>query len=81
MLEPRFERNRFYYTVQRAQALLDSGEVEEAVTEAARASSMNDRVQSDRVRDKFTDLRDAIGRHQRVSAAADFLQQTRHLER
>ncbi|MET7934829.1 hypothetical protein [Streptomyces sp. NPDC005322] len=79
MLEPRFERNRFYYTVQRAQALLDGGDVEEAVMEASRASSMSDRVQSERVRDRFTDLRRAIGRHHRVSAAADFLQQTWHV--
>ncbi|MGO4749702.1 hypothetical protein AB4212_13945, partial [Streptomyces sp. 2MCAF27] len=66
--------------VQRAQALLDSGEVEEAVAEATRASSMSERVQSERVRSKFADLRHAIGRYQRVSAAADFLQQTRNLE-
>ena len=35
---------------------------------------------SERVRSKFADLRHAIGRHQRVSATADFLQQTRNLE-
>lgn len=80
MLEPRFERNRFYYTVQRAQALLDSGEVEEAASEAARASSMNQRVQSDRVRKRFADLRHNMGRHHRVAAVSDFLEQLRHTE-
>jgi hypothetical protein len=36
MLEPRFERNRVYYVARRAQALLDGGEIEQAMSPEAR---------------------------------------------
>ncbi|MEU2743201.1 hypothetical protein ABZ656_50130 [Streptomyces sp. NPDC007095] len=78
LLEPRFERNRVYYTAQHAQALLDGGEVEHAVAEAARAAVIAKRVQSDRVQDKLDDLRRQMRQHaKRVPDAADFLEQTR----
>lgn len=77
MLEPQFERNRVYYTVQRAQALLDGGNVEEAAREAVHAVRLTGRVQSDRVRGKLTDLRKSMNRYAHVPAAADFLGQTR----
>lgn len=77
MLEPRFERNRVYYTVQRAQALLDGGRVEEAAVEADRAAGLVSRVHSERVRDKLNDLRRHLASHARVPAVADFLERTR----
>ncbi|GAA1899940.1 hypothetical protein GCM10009837_23240 [Streptomyces durmitorensis] len=77
MLEPRFERNRVYYTVQSAQALLDGGEVEQAVAEAGRATAIGERVQSERVQGKLDGLRQQMRRHAHVPAAADFLEQTR----
>ncbi|MCX4671569.1 hypothetical protein OG453_33605 [Streptomyces sp. NBC_01381] len=77
MLEPRFERNRVYYTVQSAQALLDSGEVEQAAVEARRALAIGERVQSERVQGKIDGLSQQMRRHAHVPAAADFLEQTR----
>jgi hypothetical protein len=79
MLEPRFERNRIYYTAQRAQALLDGGDVEEAAAEAGRAVGIAGRVQSERIRGKLGDLRVQMRRHTDVPAAADFLEQTRQM--
>ena len=76
-LEARFERNRVYYTVQRAQALLDDGSVEEAAAEATRAVGLFERVQSDRVRGKLDALRKGMSRYRHVPSAADFLEQTR----
>ncbi|MCX5557540.1 hypothetical protein [Streptomyces sp. NBC_00038] len=77
MLEPRFERNRVYYTAQRAQALLDSGDIEQAVTEARQACAIAGRVQSERVQGKLGDLRRELRRFAHVPAAADFFEQTR----
>jgi hypothetical protein len=77
MLEPRFERNRVYYTAQRAQALLDGGRVEQAAAEAGTAVGLAGRVQSERVRDKVSALRHQMQRHAHVSTVADFLEQTR----
>ncbi|GAA3099221.1 hypothetical protein ACFQ0X_08185 [Streptomyces rectiviolaceus] len=77
MLEPRFERNRVYYTVQSSQALLDGGEVEQAAAEARLAMAMGERVQSERVQGKLDGLRQQMRRHAHVPAAADFLEQTR----
>ncbi|MGW1024175.1 hypothetical protein ACWD4J_10715 [Streptomyces sp. NPDC002577] len=77
MLEPRFERNRVYYTVQRAQALLDGGDVEHAAAEAGKAVAIASRVQSERIRGKLGDLRQQMRQHAHVPAAADFLEQTR----
>ncbi|MEU6122798.1 hypothetical protein [Streptomyces sp. NPDC047123] len=77
MLEPRFERNRVYYTAQSAQALLDGGEIEAAAAEALRATVIGRRVQSDRVRGKLDGLRGQMRRHGHIPAAADFLEQTR----
>ncbi|MGW5610136.1 tetratricopeptide repeat protein [Streptomyces sp. NPDC003753] len=77
MLDARFERNRVYYTAQRAQALLDGGRIEEAAAEAARAVESAGLVQSERVRDKLSGLRQQMQRHVRVPAAAEFLEQTR----
>lgn len=77
MLEPRFERNRVYYTAQRAQALLDSGDIEQAVAEAGQASAIAGRVQSERIQGKLGDLRRELRRFAHVPAAADFLEQTR----
>ncbi|MFC4471755.1 hypothetical protein ACFPH6_45960 [Streptomyces xiangluensis] len=79
MLEPRFERNRVYYTAQRAQALLDDGDIEEAAAEAGRAVGIAGRVQSERIRGKLGDLRLQMRRHMDVPAAADFLEQTRQM--
>lgn len=76
-LEPRFERNRTYYTLQRAQALLDCGEVEGAVVQARRASDMAGRVQSARLRDKFAKVRTALERYPKVPVAREFCEQTR----
>lgn len=78
LLEPRFERNRVYYTAQHAQGLLDGGEAEHAVAEAARAAVIAKRVQSDRVQNKLDDLRRQMRQHaKRVPDAADFLERTR----
>lgn len=77
MLAPKFERNRVYYTVQRAQALLDGGDVEEAAAEAGAAVSLAGRVQSDRVRDKIGGLRQQLQRHTQVPAAQEFVERTR----
>jgi tetratricopeptide (TPR) repeat protein len=77
MLEPRFERNRVYYTVQHAQALLNDGAVEHAATQAGKAVAIAGRVQSERVKDKLADLRQQLQRYAYVPAAADFLEQTR----
>ncbi|MEV6947052.1 hypothetical protein AB0N07_34845 [Streptomyces sp. NPDC051172] len=77
MLEPRFERNRVYYTVQHAQALLDDGNVEHAAAQAGEAVALAGRVQSERVQGKLDDLRRRLQRHAQVPAAADFLEQTR----
>ncbi|MER6422687.1 hypothetical protein [Streptomyces sp. NPDC001137] len=77
MLEPRFERNRVYYTVQHAQALLDDGNVEHAAAQAGEAVALAGRVQSERVQGKLGDLRRHLQRHARVPAAADFLERTR----
>ncbi|WP_217166148.1 hypothetical protein [Streptomyces sp. AC512_CC834] len=77
MLEPRFERNRVYYTVQRAQALLDGGDIEEATAQAGRAVGLAERVQSDRVRGKIADLRQQLQRHAHVPVAQDFVERTR----
>ncbi|MEV6172785.1 hypothetical protein AB0L99_31810 [Streptomyces sp. NPDC051954] len=77
MLEPRFERNRVYYTAQRAQALIGSGDVERAAAQAGEAVALAGRVQSERIRDKLADLRQHLQRYAHVSAAADFLEQTR----
>ncbi|MEV0982026.1 hypothetical protein [Streptomyces sp. NPDC049915] len=77
MLEPRFERNRVYYTVQRAQALLDGGKVEQAAVEAGRAAELASRLHSERVRNKLDDLRCRLTPHARVPAVADFLERTR----
>lgn len=63
LLEPRFERNRLYYTVQLAQARLDAGEVDGAVAGARAATRMTGTVRSARVRDKLTRLHEGIGRH------------------
>ncbi|WKX70866.1 hypothetical protein [Streptomyces sp. XD-27] len=80
MLEPQFERNRFYYTVQQAKTLLDSGELEESVATATRAVAMSGHVESARVRGKLTDLRREIGAHKKAHAATDFWEQTRDME-
>ncbi len=77
MLEPRFERNRVYYTAQHAQALLGDGDVEHAAAQARKAVTMAGRVQSERIRDKLGDLRQHLQRYAHVPAAADFLEQTR----
>ncbi|KPI10141.1 hypothetical protein OK074_3144 [Actinobacteria bacterium OK074] len=77
MLEPRFERNRIYYTAQRAQALLDGGDVEEAALTAEQAVDIAGHVQSERVRDKLTGLRRQMLHHTRIPAAAEFLEKTR----
>ncbi|WP_055567196.1 hypothetical protein [Streptomyces atriruber] len=77
MLDGRFERNRVYYTVQSAQALLDGGELEHAAAEASRAAAIGQRVQSQRVQDKLRGLRTQMHRHAQVPAVADFLEQTR----
>ncbi|MBA2946339.1 hypothetical protein [Streptomyces himalayensis] len=77
LLDPRFERNRVYYTVQRAQALLGGGDIEHAVAEAGQAVAIAGRVQSDRIRGKLDDLRHQMRRRAHVPAAADFLEQTR----
>lgn len=76
LLAPQFERNRIYYTVQYAQALLSGGEVEQAVAEAARAVAVSGRVQSERVGGKLNDLRAAISRRRDVPAVAEFLDRT-----
>jgi tetratricopeptide (TPR) repeat protein len=77
MLEPRFERNRAYYRLQRAEALLDAGHVEHAAAEAGETAALTARVHSERVRDKFAQLRQQLRRYAHVPAAADFLEQTR----
>ncbi|MFI6658172.1 hypothetical protein ACIBL8_21915 [Streptomyces sp. NPDC050523] len=77
MLDPRFERNRVYYRLQRAQALLDGGDVEHAAAEAGDAVTMAARVHSERVRDRITGLRQQMRHHANVPAARDFLEQTR----
>lgn len=77
MLEPRFERNRVYYTVQSAQAFLDGGDIEHAATEARHAVTMGRRIQSARVQHKLNGLRQQMRRHAHVPAAADFLEETR----
>lgn len=76
-LEPRFERNRIYYTVQRAQALLDGGEVEGAVQEARAAVALTGRVQSERVKGKLSTLRAGIGRYRSLPVVRGFLEETR----
>ncbi|MCI3277666.1 hypothetical protein [Streptomyces cylindrosporus] len=82
MLDSRFERNRVYYQLQRAQALLDGGDVEQAVDEAHRTAAMMERVQSDRVRSRLSDLRVQMRRYAgSVPEAADFIEQTRATER
>ncbi|NGO71014.1 hypothetical protein [Streptomyces boncukensis] len=78
-LEPRFERNRVYYTLQRAQVLLGCGEVEAAVAQARHAMGITGNVQSVRVRDKLASLRDSIGRYQ-TRVAREFCEQTREAE-
>ncbi|MDH6215993.1 hypothetical protein [Streptomyces pseudovenezuelae] len=77
MLEPRFERNRVYYTVQYAQALLDEGDIEHAAAQAGEAITLAGRVQSERVQSKLGDLQGNLRHHMRVPAVADFLEQTR----
>ncbi|MFI6011415.1 hypothetical protein ACIBAG_21790 [Streptomyces sp. NPDC051243] len=77
MLEPRFERNRVYYTIQHAQALLDGEEIEHAANQACRAAAIAGRVQSERIQDKLGDLRQHLQRFAHVPAAADFLELTR----
>ncbi len=78
MLEPRFERNRVYYMLQRAQALLDGGDVEHAADEVGQAATMAERVHSDRVRGRLYDLRQQMRRYAgSVPQAADFLERTR----
>jgi len=79
MLEPRFERNRIYYTVQHAQALLDEGDIEHAAAQAGTAVALAGRVQSERVRGKLADLRQHLQRHAQVPAVADLLEQTRRM--
>lgn len=77
MLEPRFERNRVYYTVQYAQVLLSGGQVEHAVSEGTHAVGLSGRMQSNRVQDKFDDLRQQMRRRaSRVPAVVDFLELT-----
>lgn len=76
-LEPRFERNRIYYTVQHAQALLGGGEVEGAVTEARVALGLQGRVQSKRVQGKVQDLRAGISRYRQLPTAREFVEQMR----
>jgi len=77
MLEPRFERNRVYYMVQHAQALLDDGDIEHAAAQAGETVAIAGRVQSERVQDKLGDLRQHLQRYAYVPAAANFLEQTR----
>lgn len=77
MLQPQFERNRAYYKLQRAQALLDDGDVEHAATEAGQAVILATRVHSQRIQGRIADLRQQMHRHANVPAAADFLAQTR----
>lgn len=77
MLEPRFERNRAYYMLQRAEALLDGGDVEHAATEAGEAATLAARIRSQRVRGRLDNLRQQMNRYARVPAAADFLERTR----
>ncbi|MBC2906652.1 hypothetical protein [Streptomyces cupreus] len=78
MLEAGFARNRVYYTLQRAQALLDGGDVEHAADEAGQAATMAERVHSDRVRGRLSDLRQQMRRYAgSVPEAADFLERTR----
>lgn len=78
MLEPRFERNRGYYTLQWAQALLDGGDVEHAAYEAGKAADMAARVHSDRLRGRLNGLRQQMRRYAgSVPEAADFVERTR----
>jgi hypothetical protein len=77
MLEPRFERNRAYYTLQRAQALLDGGDVEHAAAVAGETVALAARMRSGRVRGRLDDLRQQLCRWAHVPAVADFLEQTR----
>ncbi|WP_128428749.1 hypothetical protein [Streptomyces cyaneus] len=77
MLEPRFERNRVYYTIQHAQALIDGEDIEYAAAQARQAVAIAGRVKSERIRDKLGDLRQHLQRYAHVPAAADFLEQSR----
>ncbi|MGY6025313.1 hypothetical protein [Streptomyces spinosirectus] len=77
MLEPPFERNRVYYPLQRAQALLDGGDIEHAAAEAGQAAGMAQRIRSQRVRQRLGSLRQQMRRHRHVAAAAEFLEMTR----
>ncbi|MGW3284432.1 hypothetical protein ACWDR3_07305 [Streptomyces sp. NPDC001002] len=77
MLEPRFERNRVYYTVQYAQTLLDEGDIEHAAAQAGAAATLAGRVRSERVQSKLGDLRAHLRRHTQVPVVADFLEQPR----
>ncbi|MER6690356.1 hypothetical protein [Streptomyces minutiscleroticus] len=76
MLEPRFERNRVYYTAQHARALLDGGEIEQGVERAEQAFTLAGRVNSERIVGKLADLRGEARRFAHVPAAADFLERT-----
>jgi tetratricopeptide (TPR) repeat protein len=77
MLESRFERNRAYYKLQRAEALLDGGDVEHAAAEAMEAATLAARMRSERVRGRLDNLRQQMNRYAHVPAAADFLERTR----
>ncbi|MEW2407200.1 hypothetical protein [Streptomyces griseoviridis] len=76
MLEPRFERNRVYYTVQYAQALIDGGEIEHAAVQAGTAVTLAERVRSGRVRGKLADLRRGLQQHTHVPVVVEFLEET-----
>lgn len=77
LLEPRFERNRVYYTIQRAQALLDGGRVEQAAAVAHTAAGFATRVHSERVRGKLNGLCRQMQHHAHIPVAAEFLEQAR----
>jgi tetratricopeptide (TPR) repeat protein len=77
MLEPGFERNRAYYRLQRAKALLDGGDIEHAAAEAGEASVLTARIHSARVRGRLDSLRRQMSRYAHVPVAAEFLARTR----
>lgn len=77
MLPARFERNRAYYKLQRAEALLDGGDVEQAAAEAGEGATLAARIHSERVRGRLDNLRQQMSRYAHVPAASDFLERTR----
>lgn len=76
MLEPRYERNRVYYKVQHAEALLGHGEVEQAANVAQQVLATGRRVQSARVSDRIRALRGSLATRCDVPAVREFLDLT-----